>query len=536
MISRPEDTTPRILVADQLAEAGIARLWDAGLVEVAIGLGEEQLAARIADFAALVVRSETKVTRRVIEAGTSLRVIGRAGVGVDNIDVQAATERGILVVNAPTGNTVAAAEHTIALMLALGRNVARADASLRAGRWERGGLVGTEMRGKTLAVIGLGKIGMEVARIAKGLQMRVVAFDPLISTERAEQLGMELGSFDDVLRQADVLTVHTPLNESTRGMIGERELALMPVGGRVLNVGRGGLISEEALARAVTSGHLAGAAVDVFVTEPPPPDHPLLGDPRILVTPHLGASTREAQVTVATDVAEQIVDVLAGKPARWAVNAPHVPDDELKLVVPYQDLGRRLGSIWAQMGGGALRAVELVYEGEVAGVHTGAISASVLSGMLGSFSHDRVTAVNAGEMALRHGVEVREQRTSKSGNFAGAIELRAEGRGPSSIQGALVLGQPRLVLLNEMRTDLLLEGSFLMLEHQDRPGLIGKIGQILGEADINIAEMQVGRDTPRGLAVTAIRVDEPISDAVMAELRATPYVQGVHRVEISTVG
>jgi len=535
MSSHHEDATPRILVADQLAEAGIARLWDAGLVEVATGLGEEQLVARIGDFAALVVRSETRVTRRVIEAGNSLRVIGRAGVGVDNIDVQAATERGILVVNAPTGNTVAAAEHTIAMMLALSRNVARADASLRAGRWERASLVGTEMRGKTLGVIGLGKIGVEVAKIAKGLQMRVVAFDPLISGERAEQLGVELGSLDEVLRQSDVLTVHTPLNESTRGMIGERELALMPPGGRVLNVGRGGLVDEAALARAVAAGRLAGAAVDVFVSEPPPPDHPLLGDVRILVTPHLGASTREAQVTVATDVAEQIVDVLAGKPARWAVNAPHVPDDELKLVVPYQDLGRRLGSLWSQMGGGALRAVELVYEGEVARVHTGPISASVLSGMLGAFSHDRVTAVNAGEMALRHGVEVREQRTSRSGSFAGAIELRAEGRGPSSIQGALVLGQPRLVLLNEMRTDLLLDGSFLMLEHRDRPGLIGEIGQVLGVASLNIAEMQVGRDVPRGLAVTAIRVDEAIPDEVVEELRGIPDIQRVHRVEISAV-
>ena len=523
---------PRILVADPLAEDGLRRLREGAQVEVATGLGEDELCSRIGPFVGLVVRSETKVTARVIEAGVNLRVIGRAGVGVDNIDVPAATARGILVVNAPTGNTVAAAEHTVALMLALSRNIARGDASLRSGRWDRSKMVGNEMRGKTLGVVGLGKIGVEVARIAQGLQMQVMAFDPLISTERAEQLGISLGSLDEVLTQADVLTVHTPLNDATKGLVGSRELALMPAGARVLNVGRGGIVDEQALADAVTSGHLAGAAVDVFTKEPPPPDHPLLQDERILVTPHLGASTREAQISVATDVAEQMIDVLNGRPARWAVNAPQVSSEELGLVVPYQELGHRMGRLWAQLGGGNLKAVEILYQGDVAGVHTAAITAEVVAGMLGQFSHDRVTSVNAMEMAARHGVEVREQRSSKAGSFAGSLMLRVEGRGPSLIEGTIVLGEPRIMRLNDLRIDLLADGSFLFLEHRDRPGLIGEIGQLLGAANVNIAEMQVGREAPRANAVTAVKVDDEIPQALIAQLAEVSDVRLVHRVEL----
>ncbi|MHB8324353.1 MAG: hydroxyacid dehydrogenase, partial [Candidatus Dormibacteria bacterium] len=318
---------PRILVADPIAEDGVRKLRESADVELVQRLSEDELVERIGPFAALVVRSETKVTRRVIEAGINLQVIGRAGVGVDNIDLDAATANGILVVNAPTGNTVAAAEHTIALMLASSRNVAAGDASLRAGRWDRSKLVGSELHGKTLGVVGLGKIGAEVARIALALEMKVIAFDPLVAAERAAQLGVQLGSLEAVLGGADILTLHTPLNDGTRGLIGAKELALMPQGARVINVGRGGLVDEDALAEAVASGHLAGAAVDVFVKEPLPPGHPFLLDPRILITPHLGASTVEAQVSVATDVAEQIIEVLAGRPARWSVNAPRVAQE-----------------------------------------------------------------------------------------------------------------------------------------------------------------------------------------------------------------
>ena len=522
----------RILVADPIADDGISRLQAAAEVEVALKLTEDQLVERVVPFQALVVRSETKVTARVIAAGVNLRVIGRAGVGVDNIDVEAASAHGVLVVNAPTGNTVAAAEHTMALMLALARNVARGDASLRAGRWERSQLVGSELRGKTLAVVGLGKIGAEVARMAQGLQMRVVAFDPLVSQERAEQLGVELCSLDQALAQADVLTVHTPLSDATRGLIGETELARLPQGARVLNVGRGGIIDESALAEAVVRGHLAGAAVDVFTKEPPAPENPLLKVPGILVTPHLGASTVEAQLTVATDVADQIAEVLAGRPARWAVNAPAVAPEEAGLIVPYQILAAKMGSLYAQLGGGKIRAVEMIFRGELATIQPGSITAEALGGILRNFTQDRVTAVNARAVARQYGIEVTEQRVSGSASWASSLVLQVDGDGPAELEGTTASGGSRIVRLNGLSIDLDLAGLLLFFEHRDRPGLIGAIGQLLGQANVNIAEMRVGRDAPRGRAVTAVKIDERVSSELAAQLRAIDGVTDLHLVEL----
>jgi D-3-phosphoglycerate dehydrogenase len=523
---------PRILVADPIAEDGVERLRAAGDVEVALKLTEDQLVERVAPFQALVVRSETKVTARVIAAGTELRVIGRAGVGVDNIDVEAASASGVLVVNAPTGNTVAAAEHTLALMLALARNVARGDATLRAGQWERAKLVGGELRGKTLAVVGLGKIGTEVARMAQGLQMRVVAFDPLVSQERAEQLGVELLSLEDALVQADVLTVHTPLSDATRGLIGAQQLARLPKGARVLNVGRGGIIDEAALAAAVHDGHLAGAAVDVFTKEPPLPDNPLLQEPGILLTPHLGASTVEAQLSVATDVADQIAQVLAGQPARWAVNAPAIPPEEAGVIVPYQTLAAKMGSLYAQLGGGRIRRVEMVCRGELAALQPGSLTAEALGGILRTFTQDRVTAVNARAVARQHGIEVAEQRGSGPSAWSSSLVLRVDGDGPAEIEGTTAGGESRIVRLDGLPIDLVPQGLFLFFGHQDRPGLIGAIGQLLGEANVNIAEMRVGRDVPRGRAVTAVKVDETVDSALAQRLRAIDGVSDLHLVEL----
>ncbi|MGH7612049.1 MAG: phosphoglycerate dehydrogenase [Candidatus Dormibacteria bacterium] len=521
---------PRILVADPIATDGIERLRQAGDVEVATKLSEAELVGRVSGVDALVVRSETKVTAAVIAAADRLRVIGRAGVGVDNIDVAAATARGVLVVNAPTGNTVAAAEHTIALMLALCRNVAKGDQSLRAGRWERAQLVGSELRGKTLGVVGLGKIGSEVARMAEGLQMRVLAHDPLVSPERAEQLGVGLVDLDQLLQESDVLTVHTPLSDATRGLLGEAELARLPPGARVLNVGRGGIIDEPALAAAVASGHLAGAAVDVFTKEPPPPDHPLLGQDRVLVTPHLGASTVEAQLSVATDVAEQIAEILAGLPARWAVNAPAVAPEELALVVPYQRLARQMGSLYAQLGGGRVRSVELTYRGTLAEVQTSSVTAEALGGILAHFTQDRVTAVNAHAVARQHGIEVREQRDAAPEAFASSLVLRVRGDGPGEIEGSATGTMARIVRIDDLRLDLEPEGRYVFFSHQDRPGLIGAIGQRLGQANVNIAEMRVGRDAPRGRAVTAVRVDEPVVAELAEQLRQVDGVTELHLV------
>ncbi|HEY6539100.1 MAG TPA: phosphoglycerate dehydrogenase [Candidatus Dormibacteraeota bacterium] len=519
-------------MADPIAEDGIRRLEAAGDVVVALKLSEDELASRVRECEALVVRSETRVTARVIEAGANLRVIGRAGVGVDNIDVPAASARGVLVVNAPTGNTVAAAEHTLALMLALARNVARGDASIRAGRWERGQLVGSELRGKTLAVVGLGKIGAEVARMAQGMQMRVVAFDPLVSEERAGQLGVELLPLEQALAQADVLTVHTPLSDATRGLIGAEQLARLPRGARVLNVGRGGIIDEGALAEAVAGGRLAGAAVDVFTKEPLPPDNPLLQQEHILLTPHLGASTVEAQLSVATDVADQIAEILAGRPARWAVNAPAVAPEEAGLIVPYQSLASKMGSLYAQMGGGRIRRVEVLFRGELAALQAASLTAEALGGILGTFTQDRVTAVNARSIAGQHGIEVSEQHRSGPGAWSSSLVLRVEGDGPTEIEGTTASGEGRIVRLEGLRIDLVPDGLFLFFGHRDRPGLIGAIGRVLGDANVNIAEMQVGRDAPRGRAVTAVRVDEPVSAELAAQLRTIDGVTELHLVEL----
>ncbi|MGH7642071.1 MAG: phosphoglycerate dehydrogenase [Candidatus Dormibacteria bacterium] len=522
----------RILVADPIAEDGIRRLQAAGEVEVALKLTEGQLVERVVPYQALVVRSETKVTAQVIAAGVNLRVIGRAGVGVDNIDVEAASTHGVLVVNAPTGNTVAAAEHTLALMLALVRNVARGDASLRSGGWERSKLVGSELRDKTLGIVGLGKIGAEVTRMAQGFQMRVVAFDPLVSRERAAQLGVELLSLDDLLAQADILTVHTPLSEATRGLIGSAELARMPRGARVLNVGRGGIVDEPALAAAVHQGHLAGAAVDVFTREPPAPDSPLLQEPGILVTPHLGASTVEAQLSVATDVAEQIADVLSGRPARWAVNAPAIAPEEAGLIIPYQVLAAKLGSLYAQLGGGRIRGVELDFRGELAAVQPSSITAEALGGILRAFTQDRVTAVNARAVAGQHGIEVSEKRGSGPTTWASSLVLRVDGDGPTELEGTTASGESRIVRVDGLPIDLDPDGLFIFFGHRDRPGLIGAIGQLLGQANVNIAEMRVGRDAPRGRAVTAVKIDDRVSPELADRLRAIDGVTELHLVEL----
>ena len=522
----------RILVADPIADDGIARLRAAGEVDLAIRLTPAELILRVGDYDALVVRSETKVTAQVIEAGSRLRVIGRAGVGVDNIDVAAASQRGILVVNAPTGNTVAAAEHTIAMMLALARNIAPASAALRAGSWERSRFVGTELRDKTLAVIGLGKIGFEVARMALGLQMRVVAHDPLVAPDRAAQAGVRLLDLGTALAEADVLTVHTPLTDATRGLIGAAELAQMPRGARVINVGRGGIVDEAALAAAVASGHLAGAAVDVFTQEPPPADHPLLQQPLILVTPHLGASTVEAQVSVATDVADQIVSVLQGGAARWAVNAPQLAPEELAALEPYRVLARRLGSLYAQLGGGGVRALEVVYRGAVAEAEPALLTAEVIGGILQHFTQDPVNVVNARLLARQHGIEVTEQRSSEAVEYASSITLHVDGAGVRELTGTLSNGTPRVVRLDGFHLDLVPKGTFLLFHHTDRPGMIGAIGSCLGQAGVNIAELQLGRTAPRGEAVMVVVVDDPVAAELAAELRRIDGVGSLSVVEL----
>lgn len=518
---RHREMSVRILVADPIAEEGIAILRGVADVDVITKQAPDELLRRIPDYDALVVRSETKVTAPVIEAGTRLRAIGRAGVGVDNIDVEAATRKGITVVNAPTGNTIAATEHTIALLLALARNVPQAHLALKAGRWDRAKFTGVEVRNKVLGILGLGKIGTEVARRALGLQMRVVGYDPFVSEDHARNLGVEYADFETVLRVADFLTVHIPLSNETRSLIGEAELAKMKPTARVINVARGGIIDEEALYRAVEEGRIAGAAVDVFSHEPTT-DNILLKSDKIIVTPHLGASTEEAQVQVAVDVAEQIVDIFQGRPARYAVNLPHVPAETLKALQPYLPLAEALGAMAAQLAHGQVTGVTITYEGEVADHDTALLKAALIKGLLRASSEDQINFVNAAFIARERGLRITEQTTVETENYTSLLRVAVDRQGEKTIVAGTVLrGEPRVVQINDYnQMDIAPVGTLLLCHNTDRPGVIGRVGTLLGQRDINIAFMSVARDHPRGRALMIVGVDEPISDEVLNEVRA----------------
>ncbi len=525
--------TQRILIADPIASDGVERLRAAGEVDIATGLSADELIARIGDYDALVVRSETQVTAAVLRAAKRLRVVGRAGVGVDNIDLDAATECGVLVLNAPTGNTIAAAEHAIALMLALARNVAPADQSLHAGRWERKNFVGTELREKTLGVIGLGKIGFEVAHVASaGLGMHVLAYDPLATTERAEQVGAVLCDVDRIVRESDVITVHVPLTDHTRGMIGARELALMKPTARVINVARGGIIDEQALADAVRDGVIAGAAVDVFTTEPVPADHPLVTTPGILVTPHLGASTAEAQINVASDVAEQIVEFLHGGAPRYAVNAPALRPDELAQLRPYLTLAFKLGSLAAQLCGKGLHRVVCSFAGELADVDTAMVSAEVLRGLLMHFTDMRVNVVNAKTVAKSMGVDVDEHRTTRDVDHANALVVEVIGEDRLRLVGTQFEGVAHITRIDDFRVDMQPEGTFLVVTHDDRPGVIATVASLLAKNDINIAGIELGRDRPRGRAVMLMQVDDPVRQELLDEIATTAHLHSLRAVAL----
>ena len=518
----------KILVADPLAEDGLERLRRAGEVTVVSKLDESELVRRIPDFDALVVRSETRVTASVIDAGRKLRVVGRAGVGVDNIDVPAATRRGIVVVNAPRGNIVAAAEHTIALVFAVARWVPQADASVKRGEWTRSKFVGTEIRGKTLGVVGLGNVGSEVAKRAHGLEMDVIAYDPVVSVERAELFNVALVSLNDLLERADFVTVHVPLVDSNRNLIGAGQLALLKPTARLVNTARGGIVDEAALCDALRSGRLAAAAADVFETEPPG-DNPLLHLPNFIATPHIGASTLEAQVSVAFDVAEEVAAVLAGDLPRFAVNAPALPPEELAYLRPFADLTERLAALHAQLFGGRVSAVELDFEGELAEHDVNLLVASAIKGLLQPFTEERINAVNARLIAANRGIRLVERRSRPHSSYASLVTVRMQDH---EIAGTVLMGEARAVRIDSFRVDLVPDGRFLVSRHEDRPGVVGRVGSILGEHDVNIASMQVGRDSPRANAMMILAVDDEVAPEVLAKLREVDGMSDLHYVDL----
>ena len=521
---------PSILVADALAEDGLERLRRAGDVQVRTGLSEPELIDLAPGFEALVVRSETRVTARVLEAGRRLRVVGRAGVGIDNIDVTAATRLGILVVNAPRGNIIAAAEHSIGLLLAVARWIPQADASVKRGEWSRSRFLGVEVRGKTLGVIGLGNIGSEVAKRAQGLEMEVIAFDPAVTRERAEQFNVELVSLEDLMRRADFISVHAPLVEGTRNLVAGPQLDLVKPGARLVNAARGGIVDEAALYAALRDGRLAAAAADVFVQEPPG-ENPLLTLPNFVATPHIAASTVEAQTSVAFDVAEEVAAVLVGELPRYAVNAPALPPEEMQFLRPFALLAERMAALYLQLRGEPVVSLELESGGELAEHDVSLLTSAAIKGLLSPFTEERINPVNARLIAASRGIRLVERRSPGAASYPNLVTMRI---GRFEMAGTVLLEEPRVIKIEAFRVDLNPEGRFLVSRHADRPGVVGRVGTILGEHDINIASMQVGRDAPRGKAMMILAVDEAVGDDVLADLRNIPGMADLRYVDLST--
>jgi D-3-phosphoglycerate dehydrogenase len=517
---------PKVLVSDPIAQDGIDVLAPHAQVDVRLGLPAEELVAAIGEYDALIVRSETKVTAEVIEAGKKLQVIGRAGVGVDNIDLQAATRRGIIVVNAPLGNTISAAEHTIGLMLALARHIPAASASLREGRWERKRFLGVEVRGKTMGVVGLGQVGSEVARRARGLEMHVLGYDPFVSGERAQVLGVEMVSFEDLLKQADFITLHTTLTPDTRHLIGERQLKLVKPSARIINTARGQLIDEQALCQAIEEGRVAGAAVDVFSQEPPPADSLLLKNDRVLVTPHLGASTAEAQERVAIDVAEQVISVLKGQPALYAVNAPLIPAETMSVIAPYLEVASKTASLGTQLCEGQLERIDIEYLGEIANFDVIPLKAAVIRGLLSPISEENVTIVNANLVAEHRGLHITERKGPYEGIYANLLNIRLTTTvGTTTVAGTMAHDGPHVVVLNDFSVDIPPDDVYLLIcENEDRPGTIGAIGSYLGQHDVNISFMRLGRKEVRGHALMVLGLDDPVTAAQLEEIQRLPHI------------
>lgn len=521
--------TFRVLVSDPISDEGLAPLRENPHFEVIVkpGLKGADLLQALEGCQALMVRSETKVTAEVLAAAKGLRFVGRAGTGVDNIDIAAATRLGVVVANVPGGNTISAAEQSLALLFSLARNIPQAHASTKAGRWERSRFVGTELTGKALGVLGLGRIGREVATRAIGLGMNVLGYDPQGDDSWCRRAGVQLLSLENVLARADFITVHVPLTAETKGLLNDATLAKTKKGVRIINCARGGIVDEAALLRALESGQVKGAALDVFEKEPVPADHPLLSRPDVVVTPHLGASTEEAQVKVATELSEALVDFFERGYARQAVNlppleaAPHIP------VGAFVSLADRLGRFLAQITDGPCSTLTLRYMGELGRVNPALLTATAVAGFL-SAKGAHATPVNARVVASEKGLVIKEDSKAESRDYASLLELSTDGgRLAGTVYGR---GDLRLVRVNDLTVEVIPEGSLLVMTNDDRPGVVGHTGTVLAAAGINIAGLDVGRQNQGGLAVSIWRVDAPVPEAVIQQVKAHPAVRTVRMV------
>lgn len=530
---------PRVLICDKLESSGLDLLRQAGIeVDNRPGLKGGELKSALGGADGCIVRSGTQITAELLDSPGKLRAIARAGVGVDNIDVAAATRRGIVVMNTPGGNTLSTAEHAIALLLALARHVPAANSSLQSGKWERGKFVGTQLAGKTLGIIGVGRVGREVARRAIGLDMRVIGLDPFLTPERAAEIGVEKADdLNSLLPQCDFLTVHTPGGPETKGMIGPDQIAKLKRGARIINCARGGIIDERALADALASGHVAGAAIDVFDPEPPAADNPILRAPNVILTPHLGASTLEAQDAVAREAAQLLIDYLTRGVIQFAVNMASIDRAELEELRLEIDLAHRLGLLHAQMSQGTIREARLTYRGDVARRSTKLLTAAFAAGLLEQ-RLEQVNIVNATMLARECGIELIESTTTKRGDFGSVVHTEVVTDKKTYTAAGTQFGNQflRLVQLGPHRLDAYLDGVLLLFTHRDMPGLIGHIGTVFGKHRINIAQMTVGRQTAGGEAIAVLNLDSPPPPEAIDEVKKHGAISSISVVKLPPPG
>ena len=525
---------PKVLVSDPIDQTGLDILSQVATVDVKTKLPLEELISIIPEYDALMIRSGTKVTQAVIEAADKLQIIGRAGVGVDNVDVQAATRKGIVVVNSPEGNTIAAAEHALAMMLSMSRFIPAANQSVKSGGWDRKSFTGVEVYKKTLGVVGLGKIGSHVATVARAMGMNLLAFDPFISSDRAEELGCRLVEMDFLLQESDYITLHIPKTKETAHLINAESLRKMKPTARIVNCARGGIIDEDALAEALEAGVIAGAALDVYEEEPLGESKLRSIDKSLVMTPHLGASTAEAQVNVAIDVAEQIRDVLLGLPARSAVNIPGLRPDVLEKLRPYLNLAETLGNFVGQLAGGRIEELQIKLQGELAQNDTKPIVIAALKGLLSNALQERVNYVNASIEAKERGIRVVETKDTTAQDYTGSLYLSAKGSlGEHSVTGVLLGGsEVRIIDMDNFPINVPPTKYMLFTLHRDMPGIIGKIGSLLGSFNVNIASMQVGRKIVRGDAVMVLSIDDPLPEGIISEIKKEPGIRDAYTVAL----
>jgi D-3-phosphoglycerate dehydrogenase len=517
----------KILIADSMADGWESILEEVDVqVDINTGLSEAELIEAIPDYAGLIVRSASTVTAEIIEAGRNLRVIGRAGAGVDNIDISSASQRGIIVVNAPGGNTISTADHTVAMLLSLSRNIPQAAQSMKEGRWDRKSYTGVELDGKVLGVMGVGRVGLQVCNRARAFGMKIIANDPFFSEDVAKKNSITLATKHEIFEQADYITLHAPLLKETYHMINDETLARCKDGVRIINCARGELIDDDALLRGIESGKVAGAAIDVYHEEPPPKDHPLIGLEQVVCTPHLAASTAEAQEKVAHQIMGSVVDAILGKPVQGAINLPSVDPAIFEAIQPYLLLGERIGSFVSQISDGNLKKMTIEYQGEVLEFATSPMTAAVLKGAVSGLTNEPISFVNAPIFARERGVQIEEKRSTSNTDYVNLISVNCETTKETTTVVGTVFGRndPRLLRIDEFEVKARLEGDVLICCNKDAPGVVGTMGTLLAENGINIADMALGRESRGGRAIMVFIVDAPVSDEVLKRIESDPLV------------